>query len=78
MTTAPISPRRQRQLAELHALAKERGFTLAHRNAGTLIGLCTGPWCAENARFIGTYAKMKQVVEMFPPVKNSLTEFSLP
>lgn len=78
MTTAPISPRRLRQLAELHALAKERGFTMAHRNAGTLIGLCACQWEAKNACYAGPYSRAKDILEMFPPVIKSLAVFTLP
>jgi len=68
---APISPTRLKQLAALATMAKERGFSLAHRNGGTLIGLCAGPWKAENARFAGKYSYIKDILEMFPPVENS-------
>lgn len=76
--TTPISQRRRKELAELQAMATQRGFSIGWHRDGLTIGLCAGPWCAENIKAAGRYSYVKNVLEMFPPRDFLLTEFSLP
>jgi hypothetical protein len=76
--TPTISSRRRRELAALSAMAQGRGFSIGWHRDGLTVGLCAGPWCAENIKAAGRYTYIKNVLEMFPPRDFLLTEFSLP